>query len=206
MTRPLYAVFVALLASFSLLAPETIPADPVAVRHFRRIAPRIPACCASLDGDTLAEGDLIQVARGSRVTNTLIAFALRMARFMMKPAVFSQRSTFQLLTYHLVQKGPSFKHPTEVKIDVPTGQVIISSTDDKGIEKDDGRPSRSATGSRQWPGDHAIAKHPSRGNADKGVDARGHAQATPSEARDYIPGYRTIPGEWRPLAKPCTTL
>ena len=40
-------------------------------------------------------------------------------------AVYSQRRTFQLLTYHLVQKGPVFKRPTEMTLNASTGEVTI---------------------------------------------------------------------------------
>ena len=48
---------------------------------------------------------------------------------------FSQRRNFQLLSDHLVQKGPAFRHPIEVSIDTSTGQVTVRSTDDDGKEK-----------------------------------------------------------------------
>jgi hypothetical protein len=36
---------------------------------------------------------------------------------------------------HLVQKGPTFKQPTDVSVDGSTGQVTVRYTDDGGKEK-----------------------------------------------------------------------
>jgi hypothetical protein len=42
---------------------------------------------------------------------------------------------FRLLTYHLVQKGPAFKHPLDMSLNNSTGQVKVRYTDDDGKEK-----------------------------------------------------------------------
>ena len=49
--------------------------------------------------------------------------------------VFSQRKVFQLVSYHLVQKGKAFKRATDMKINASTGLVTVVSTDDDGKEK-----------------------------------------------------------------------
>jgi hypothetical protein len=40
-----------------------------------------------------------------------------------------------LISYHLVQKGPAFKHATEMTVTASTGQVTVRYTDDDGKEK-----------------------------------------------------------------------
>ena len=50
-------------------------------------------------------------------------------------AVFSQRRSFRLLTDHLVQKGPAFRHPVDVSIDTSKGEVTVRYGDDDGKEK-----------------------------------------------------------------------
>ena len=50
-------------------------------------------------------------------------------------AIFSQRGTFRLLSDHLVEKGPSFKHPTETTLDASTGQVMVRYTGEDGKEQ-----------------------------------------------------------------------
>jgi hypothetical protein len=49
--------------------------------------------------------------------------------------VFSQRGTFQLITDHHVQKGPSFPQPMDLSIDVRRGQVMVRSRGKDGKEE-----------------------------------------------------------------------
>ena len=78
----------------------------------------------TLDGETLAHGDLIQVAHADRVTAHLI-FHFKDGSLHDETAVYSQLRSFRLLRYHLVQKGPSFSSPKDVSIDVLSGQITV---------------------------------------------------------------------------------
>jgi hypothetical protein len=88
----------------------------------------------TLEGETLASGDLFQQARGEQVTSRLV-FHFKDGSSHDETAVFSQRRHFRLLTYKLVQKGPSFEHPMEVSIDRKDGKVTVRHTDEDGKEK-----------------------------------------------------------------------
>ena len=57
------------------------------------------------DGALVANGDLIQVARGDRVTSRLV-FHFKDGSLRDETSVFSQRQNFRLISNHLVQKGP----------------------------------------------------------------------------------------------------
>lgn len=87
----------------------------------------------TLDGEILADGDLIQFAHGDRVT-TRLTFHFKDGSLHDETAVFSQRGTFRLLSDHLVQKGPAFDHPMDFSLDASTGQVTVHYTED-GKEK-----------------------------------------------------------------------
>jgi len=89
---------------------------------------------STLDGNPIAEGDLTQVARGDRVTSQLV-FRFKDGSRQEETTVFSQRGNFRLISYHLVQKGPAFKHATEMTVTASTGQVTVRYTDDDGKEK-----------------------------------------------------------------------
>ncbi len=86
------------------------------------------------DNKILASGDLIQVASGTRVTSD-VAFHFRDGSIDEETTVFSQRGVFRLLTYHLVQKGPSFKRSIDMKIDCSTGQVTVLTASPGGKEQ-----------------------------------------------------------------------
>jgi hypothetical protein len=122
-----------LLFCLFLSGPFT-SAAPVAVRYKQGLIHGF-LVLSTLDGVAIAEGDLSQVARGDQVTSHLV-FHFKDGSLQEETTVYSERGYFRLIRYHLVQKGPAFKNPTEVNIDASTGQVTIHSTDDKGKEKD----------------------------------------------------------------------
>jgi len=75
-------------------------------------------------GKLLASGDLSQVPRGNTITiNT--SFHFLDGSLFEETTVYSQRLNFRLISDHLVQKGPSFPHPCEMKIDMRTRSVSM---------------------------------------------------------------------------------
>src|SRR5271170_1671988 len=88
----------------------------------------------SEDGQVVASGDSFRVVRGNRVTSRTL-FHFKDGSIDDETTVFSQRHTFQLLSDHHIQKGPSFPRPMDVLIDVPTGQITVHSTGKDGKEE-----------------------------------------------------------------------
>jgi len=125
--------FAALLACATLLQPVLSSAQVVAVRHPQGTLHGF-LVLRSLKGEMLADGDVIQVARGNRVTTQLV-FHFKDGSIHDETATFSQDRTFRLVSDHLIQKGPSFPHPMEVAINGATGRVTVRSTGDDGKEK-----------------------------------------------------------------------
>jgi hypothetical protein len=82
----------------------------------------------------VASGDSFQVVLGNRVTSRTL-FHFKDGSIDDETTVFSQRHTFQLISDRHIQKGPSFPHPMDVLIDVPTGQVTVDSTGKDGKEE-----------------------------------------------------------------------
>jgi hypothetical protein len=108
--------------------PGVLSAEPVAVRHAEGLVHGF-LVLRSPQGAILASGDLIQTARGNRVTSRLV-FRFKDGSLHDETAVFSQAGHFQLLSDHLVQKGPSFERPLDMTIDRRRGQVTVRYTDD----------------------------------------------------------------------------
>ena len=88
----------------------------------------------TLEGVALADGDLVQTARGERVTARLV-FRFKDGSIHDETAVFSQRQVFRLISDHLVQKGPTFPQPLDMTIDAVKGDVVVRYTDDHGEQK-----------------------------------------------------------------------
>jgi hypothetical protein len=119
---------------FAFLSAPLASASPVAVRYKQGLLHGF-LVLSTLDGVAIAQGDLTQVARGDQVTSHLI-FHFKDGSEQEETTVYSERGVFRLIRYHLVQKGPAFKNPTEMSIMATTGEVSIHSTDDQGKEKD----------------------------------------------------------------------
>lgn len=121
------------LAAASLLATLPAQADDVPVRYKEGVVHGF-LVLRSEDGKAIADGDLIQTVRNELVTSRLV-FRFKDGSVHDETAVFSQRRQFRLISGHLVQKGPAFRHPTDVTIDVPKRRVTVHTMDDDGKDK-----------------------------------------------------------------------
>ncbi|MEP7367557.1 MAG: hypothetical protein ABI972_30220 [Acidobacteriota bacterium] len=108
-------------------------ADPVPVRYPQGLLHGFLAL-RSQDGAIIASGDMNQTVKGNQVTN-ILSFKFKDGSLHEETTIFSQGRTFRLVTYHLVQKGPAFKRPTDMTVNASSGQVNIRYTDDDGKEK-----------------------------------------------------------------------
>ena len=113
----------ALAAIVLLFMPIVISGEPVGVRHAEGLVHGFLSL-TTLNGQLLADGDLLQNVRGTRVT-TRLTFHFRDGSLHDETAVFSQRQQFRLISDHLVQKGPSFPQPLDMQIDALHGQVTV---------------------------------------------------------------------------------
>lgn len=87
----------------------------------------------SPEGKIIATGDQVNVVKGNEVHSRL-TFHFRDGSIDDETSVFRQTSTFQLLSDHHVQKGPSFPEPQNVSVDVQSGKVTWRESKD-GKEK-----------------------------------------------------------------------
>ena len=101
-----------------MLRTGVASAEPVVVRHVEGLVHGFLSL-RSPEGGVLANGDLIQDSRDDRVTSRLL-FHFKDGSLHDETAVFSQRGHFQLISYHLVQKGPAFERPLDMMIDCPS--------------------------------------------------------------------------------------
>jgi hypothetical protein len=79
---------------------------------------------STLEGKTLADGDLIQNSSGGVVTSRLL-FHFRDGSTYDETTVFSQQDRFRLVKNHSVTKGPAFPIQVESTIEMKTGRVVI---------------------------------------------------------------------------------
>jgi hypothetical protein len=121
-----------LIMSVSLLDQHALFAEQIPVRYSEGITHGF-LVLRTQDGEVIADGDVSQVANNGRVTNHLI-FRFKDGSSHEETTIFSQRGNFRLISNRVVQKGPSFKNPSDTLIEASSGQVIAHFTDD-GKEK-----------------------------------------------------------------------
>jgi hypothetical protein len=122
-----------IVAAVVLLCGVLLRAEPVTVRYAEGVVHGF-LVLRTLDGTSIADGDLIQVARGSRVTSRMV-FHFKDGSVHDETAIFSQQRQFHLISDHLVQKGPAFPLPLDMSIDGASGQIIVRYTSEHGEQK-----------------------------------------------------------------------
>jgi hypothetical protein len=109
------AVLVVALAWGVLAVPAPVGAEAVRVMFQEGVTRAFPVV-RSLTGEKLAQGDLVQVARGD-VVESRMTFRFTDGSLHDEHVVFSQAGVFSLLRYRLVQRGPSFPETLDAWID-----------------------------------------------------------------------------------------
>lgn len=112
-----------------------LKAQPVAVRYTEGVVHGFLSL-SSLDGAVIANGDLEQSARGSRVTSRL-TFHFKDGSLQQETTVFSQSGHFRVLSDHLIQKGPAFKRQMDLTVNGTSGEATARYSDDHGNQKID---------------------------------------------------------------------
>lgn len=86
------------------------------------------------EGRVLAQGDLVEIVKGYRVTSRLI-FHFKDGSLDDETAVYTQRGVFRLISDHHIQRGPYFSHPLDMNIDVDKGIVVTRTTGKDGKDE-----------------------------------------------------------------------
>ena len=127
-----FVPLIILLVCFGQAA--TIVADQLDVRYMEGETHGF-LVLRTMAGKRIADGDLKQWVKGERV-NSQITFQFKDGSLYQDTSVFTQHGKFQLVTDHLVQKGPSFKEAMDMFTDVPNGKVTVRTTDAHGKTKE----------------------------------------------------------------------
>jgi len=121
MPRTMRGVLLGLLV---FLPGAPVAADPIPVKFTEGVTRGFPVL-RSLDGVTLAQGEFTQVPREPDVIDSHLIFRFRDGSVHDERVVFSQRDVFTLLSYHILQTGPSFPETIEASVDRATGRYQV---------------------------------------------------------------------------------
>ena len=100
-------------------------AEPVGVRFIEGVT-RGFLTVHALDGKSIGQGDLTQVVRNGRAESRMV-LRFHDGSLYDETVVFTQNKTFALVTYKLVQKGPSFPEGLDVSLTKDTGEYVVQS-------------------------------------------------------------------------------
>ncbi|MGH9869541.1 MAG: hypothetical protein ACREAA_15415 [Candidatus Polarisedimenticolia bacterium] len=84
----------------------------------------------SIDGRLVAEGDLIQVARGEEIEKRMV-FRFKDGSVLEESVVFTQQVVYRMQSYRMLQRGPAFAEDIEVSLERSTGKYRVKSTPHK---------------------------------------------------------------------------
>lgn len=114
-------------------AVASLWAQPIAVRQVEGEVRGFLVLRAQ-DGTLVADGDSLQTTHNGRIVYRSI-YRFKDGSLQDETTVFSQNGHFRVLSDHMVQKGPTFKRPTDLTINAVAGQVTVVYTGDKGERK-----------------------------------------------------------------------
>ena len=124
----------ALLAALAVLPAET-EAAPVAVRFPEGITHGF-LLVRSLSGEVIGHGEITQVVKESGVAESRLVFNFKDGSLHDEKVAFSQERVFTLISYKLIQRGPSFPEQLEVTVDRGTSKYHVRSrSGDDGDER-----------------------------------------------------------------------
>ena len=116
-----------------MLSAATLLAQPIGVRQAEGEV-RGFLVLRSDNGTIVGDADSLQTTRRGQIVSRLVTHFTD-GSVQDESTIFSQNGHFRVLSDHLVQKGPTFKHPMDVTIDAVSGLVTVVHTDDKGEQK-----------------------------------------------------------------------
>ena len=128
LTRP--AVACSLLLATLLFWHSPLQAAPVAVRFTEGMV-RGFLILTDTEGKRIASGDFLQTGQAGKITSrTRLHF--KDGSLHDETAVFTQKRTFVMTSYKLVQKGPAFSDDMDVSLERSTGKYRVKVKPHKG--------------------------------------------------------------------------
>jgi hypothetical protein len=118
------AILGALLTLAVVAGAIPAAAEPISVRFTEGIMRGFPVL-RSQAGEKLAQGELVQIPRGGDVVESRLIFHFKDGSLYDERVVFSQQGVFTLLSYHIIQRGPSFPESMDATVDRASGRYEV---------------------------------------------------------------------------------
>jgi len=125
----------AVMMAFSVLVYSRADAAPIAVRFPEGVTHGF-LLVRSLAGEIIGYGEITQVAKKGDLVESHLVFKFKDGSLHDETVAFTQQQVFTLISYHLVQRGPSFPKQIDVAIERGTGEYTVRSKAE-GDEKEE---------------------------------------------------------------------
>ena len=116
----------AVIMVIATLVSAPVDAAPVAVRFPEGIAHGY-LLVRSLAGEIIGQGEMTQVVKEEDLVESHLVFNFKDGSLHDEKVTFSQQRVFTMISYRLVQRGPSFPDQIEVSIDRSTAEYMVRS-------------------------------------------------------------------------------
>jgi len=116
----------AILMLFAAFVHSPASAAPVAVRFPEGVTHGF-LLVRSLAGEIIGQGEVTQMAKERGLVESQLVFKFNDGSLHNEKVAFSQNGVFTLISYHLIQRGPSFPEQVDVFIDRGTGEYRVRS-------------------------------------------------------------------------------
>jgi hypothetical protein len=114
------------LMALAALVSASVDAAPVAVRSPEGVTHGF-LLVRSLAGEILGQGEMIQAVKEGDLIETRLVFRFKDGSLHEERVAFSQQLVFTMISYRLVQRGPSFPDQVDISIDRGTAQYTVRS-------------------------------------------------------------------------------
>jgi hypothetical protein len=116
----------AILVALATLAYSSADAAPVAVRFPEGVTHGF-LLVRSLAGEIIGQGEMIQVVTEGALVESQLVFRFKDGSLHDEKVAFSQQRVFTMISYRLVQRGPSFPEQLDISVDRGTGEYTVRS-------------------------------------------------------------------------------
>ncbi|MEK6639876.1 MAG: hypothetical protein AABZ17_04305 [Nitrospirota bacterium] len=117
-------VCVALIAVIAALVCTPVNAAPIAVKFPEGMTHGF-LLVRSLAGEILGQGEMIQTLKEDDLIENQLVFRFKDGSLHDEKVAFSQQRVFTMISYRLVQRGPSFPEQLDVSVDRGTAKYTV---------------------------------------------------------------------------------
>ncbi len=117
---------VAVIMTIAALVSTPVHAAPVAVRFSEGVTHGF-LLVRSLGGEILGQGELTQVVKEDDLVESQLVFRFKDGSLHDEKVAFSQQRVFTMISYRLVQRGPSFPEQIDISVDRGKAEYTVRS-------------------------------------------------------------------------------